>query len=146
MALKITLKPHERMILGGAVITNGHVRSDFIVENNAPVLRQKEIMSEQDASSPCRRIYLAIQLMYVDEKNLITYHNLYWKLVQSLVKAAPSVLGMIDQMSEHILNNRYYQALKLSRRLIQYEEEATQHVQKTVGSLQSHRQSNHVRS
>lgn len=146
MALKITLKPHERMILGGAVITNGHVRSDFIVENNAPVLRQKDIMSEQDASSPCRRIYLAIQLMYVDEKNLITYHNLYWKLVQSLVKAAPSVLGMIDQMSEHILNNRYYQALKLARRLIQYEEEATQHVQETVGSLQSHRQSNHVRS
>jgi len=146
MALKIRLKPHERMILGGAVITNGHARSDFIVENNAPVLRQKDIMSEQDASSPCRRIYLAIQLMYVDEKNLITYHNLYWKLVRSLVKAAPSVLGLIDQISEHILNNRYYQALKLGRRLIQYEEEATQHVQKTVGSLQSHRQGNHVRS
>jgi flagellar protein FlbT len=82
----------------------------------------------------------------VDEKNLITHHNLYWKLVQSLVQAAPSVLGLIDQISEHLLNNRYYQALKLARRLIQYEEEATQHVQKTVGSLQSHRQGNHVRS
>lgn len=146
MALKITLKPHERMILGGAVITNGHTRSDFIVENNASILRQKDIMSEHDARSPCRRIYFVIQLMYVDEKNLITHHNLYWKLVQSLVQAAPSVLGLIDQISEHLLNNRYYQALKLARRLIQYEEEATQHVQQTVGSLQSHRQGNHVRS
>ena len=146
MALKITLKPHERMILGGAVITNGHTRSDFIVENNASILRQKDIMSEHDARSPCRRIYFVIQLMYVDEKNLITHHNLYWKLVQSLVQAAPSVLGLIDQISEHLLNNRYYQALKLARCLIQYEEEATQHVQKTVGSLQSHRQGNHVRS
>jgi flagellar protein FlbT len=146
MALKITLKPHERMILGGAVITNGHTRSDFIVENNTSILRQKDIMSERDAYSPCRRIYFVIQLMYVDEKNLITHHNLYWKLVQSLVQAAPSVLSLIDQISEHLLNNRYYQALKLARRLIQYEEEATQHVQKTVGSLQSHRQGNHVRS
>jgi len=145
MALKIALKPHERMILGGVAITNGHSRTDFVVENNAPILRQKEIMSEQDAYSPCRRIYLAIQLMYVDNQNLTTYHNLYWKLVRSLVKAAPSVLDLIDQISEHLLNNRYYQALKLTRRLIQYEEEAIQHVQKSTGSLQSHRQGNHVR-
>ncbi len=145
MALKITLKPRERMILGGAVITNGHARSDFIVENHAPILRQKDIMSEQDARSPCRRIYFVIQLMYVDEKNLTTYHHLYWKLVRSLVKAAPSVLDLIDQISEHILNNRYYQALKLARRLIQYEEEAIRHVQKATGSLQNHRQGNHVR-
>jgi flagellar biosynthesis repressor protein FlbT len=145
MALKITLKPHERMILGGAAIINGHNRSDFIVENNAPILRQKDIMSEQDAHSPCRRIYLVIQLMYVDDKNLTTYHNLYWKLVRSLVKAAPSMTNVIDQISEHLLNNRYYQALKLARRLIQYEEEAIQHVQKGTGSLQSHRQGNDVR-
>ena len=145
MALKITLKPHERMILGGTVITNGHSRSDFIVENNAPILRQKDIMSEQDASSPCRRIYFVIQLMYVDEKNLTTYHTLYWKLVRSLVKAAPSVLGLIDEISEHLSNNRYYQAIKLARRLIQDEEEAIQHVRKATGSLQSHRQGNHVR-
>jgi flagellar protein FlbT len=145
MALKITLRPHERMILGGTVITNGRSRSDFIVENNAPILRQKDIMSEQDAHSPCRRIYFVIQLMYVDEKNLTGYHNLYWELVRSLVKAAPSVLGLIDQISEHLLNSRYYQALKLARRLIQYEEEAIQHVRKATGSLQNHRQGNHVR-
>jgi flagellar protein FlbT len=145
MPLKISLKPHERMILGGTAITNGHTRSDFIVENNAPILRQKDIMSEQEAHSPSRRIYFVIQLMYVDEKNLTTYHNLYWKLVRSLVKAAPRVLNLIDQISEHLLNNRYYQALKLARRLIQYEEEAIQHVQEATGRLQNHRQGNHVR-
>jgi len=145
MALKISLKPHERMIIGGAVITNGHTRSDFIIENNAPILRQKDIMREQDANSPCKRIYMVIQLMYVDEKNLTTYHNLYWKLVRSLIKAAPSVLGLTDQISEHLLNSQYYQALKLTRRLIQYEEEAIEHVRKATGSLQSYRQSNHVR-
>jgi flagellar biosynthesis repressor protein FlbT len=78
MALKISLRPHERLIIGNAVIENGGTRSEFMVENNVPILREKDIMSARDADSPCRRIYLVIQLMYVDEKNLAAHHNSYW--------------------------------------------------------------------
>ncbi len=130
MTLKITLKPHERIIIGGAVVSNGGRRNDFIVENNVPILRQKDIMSEIDANTPARRLYFIIQLMYIDEQNLITHHNAYWKLIQELIEAAPRVLGLIDQISEHIVSSRYYQALKLSRKLIDYEEEALNRVHK----------------
>lgn len=123
MALKITLKPHERMVIGGAVVTNGNTKCNLLVENKVPILREKDIMNEKDADSPCRRIYFAIQLMYIDEENLITHHNTYWKLVQDVVKAAPSTLGLIDQISEQILSSRYYQALKLTGKLIAYEQE-----------------------
>ena len=61
MPLKITLKPHERMIVGGAVITNGNTRCDLLIENKVSILRQKDIMSEKDADSPCRKIYFTIQ-------------------------------------------------------------------------------------
>jgi len=128
MPLKITLKPHERMIVGGAVITNGNTRCDLLIENKVSILRQKDIMSEKDADSPCRKIYFTIQLMYMDEENLIEHHNTYWKLVQNIVKAAPSMLALIDQISEHILNNKYYQALKLARKLIDYEQEVIDRV------------------
>ena len=128
MPLKITLKPHERMIVGGAVITNGNTRCDLLIENKVSILRQKDIMSEKDADSPCRKIYFTIQLIYIDEENLIEHHNTYWKLVQDIVKAAPSMLALIDQISEHILNNKYYQALKLARKLIDYEQEIIDHV------------------
>lgn len=128
MPLKITLKPNERMIVGGAVITNGNTRCDLLIENKVSILRQKDIMSEKDADSPCRKIYFTIQLMYIDEENLIEYHNTYWKLVQDIIKAAPSMLALIDQISEHILNNKYYQALKLARKLIDYEQEIIDHV------------------
>ena len=128
MPLKITLKPNERMIVGGAVITNGNTRCDLLIENKVSILRQKDIMSEKDADSPCRKIYFTIQLMYIDEENLIEYHNLYWKLVEDIVKAAPSMLALIDQISEHILNNKYYQALKLARKLIDYEQEVIDRV------------------
>ncbi|MCP4374071.1 MAG: flagellar protein FlbT, partial [Deltaproteobacteria bacterium] len=42
MALKITLKPNERMIIDGAVITNGSTVTDFIIENKVPILRQSD--------------------------------------------------------------------------------------------------------
>ena len=134
MPLKITLKPHERMIVGGAVITNGNTRCDLLIENKVSILRQKDIMSEKDADSPCRKIYFTIQIMYIDEENLIEHHNTYWKLVQDIVKAAPSMLALIDQISEHILNNKYYQALKLARKLIDYEQEVIYRVYKSAGS------------
>lgn len=138
MALKLTLKPDERVIIGGAVITNGGERSDLVIENNVPVLRQKDIMSEKDANSPCRRIYLAIQLMYVDEKNIKEYHNTYWNLVSDVVKAAPSTIGLFDQISEHILNSRYYKALKLAQKLIDYEQEAISHVRNSSRGIPKH--------
>ncbi|MBN1227721.1 MAG: flagellar biosynthesis repressor FlbT [Deltaproteobacteria bacterium] len=132
MALKISLKPHERLILGGAVITNGKSKCDLIVENNVPILRQKDIMSVKEADSPCRRIYFVIQLMYVDDKNLTEHHKTYWKLVKDVTDAAPSTRKLISEISEYVLHNRYYQALKLSRRLIDYEQEAISKVDKAA--------------
>ena len=128
MPLKITLKPKERIILGGAVVTNGNSNARLTVENKVPVLRQKDIMTEKKATSPCRKLYFVIQLMYIDEENLITHHNSYWKMVQDILKAAPSSVGLIDQISEYILANNYYRALKLTKKLMDYEQEVMNRV------------------
>jgi flagellar protein FlbT len=136
MALKITLKPGERMILGGAVVTNGSAGScELIIENKVPILRQKDILTESKADSPCRRIYLAVQLMYIDEGNLETYHKTYWDLVRDVVNAAPSMVVLIDAISENVFQRKYYQALKLSKQLIDYEQEVIQRVSGCVENL-----------
>ena len=136
MALKLTLKPHERLILGGAVITNGNSSSELLIENNVPILKERDIMRESDADSPCKRIYFIIQLMYVDEKNLSAHHNTYWQLVRDLLEAAPSTLGLIDQISWYILGNDYYKALKLTKKLIAYEQEVMGNVRKSAELIQ----------
>jgi flagellar protein FlbT len=136
MALKISLKPDERIIIGGAVVNNGGARSDFVIENSVPVLREKDIMGLADANSPCRRIYFAIQLMYVDERNIEEHRATYWQLIRDVTHAAPSTIGLIDQISEQILHNRYYQALKLTNKLIEYEQGVMNHVRSAAtGSL-----------
>lgn len=135
MALKITLKPHEKLIIGGAVIINDRTKSEFMVENNVPILREKDIISLTDADTPCKKIYFSIQLMYVDEKNLAEHHKAYWELVKDVVAAAPSTRPLLHQISEYILNNRYYQALKAARKLIDYEREAINHVRTTASGI-----------
>jgi flagellar protein FlbT len=128
MSLKIVLKPQEKVIIGGAVIKNGKHRSEFIVENSVPILRQKDIMREDEATTYCSKIYFVIQLMYIDGKNLVEYHRTYWKLVQELVNTVPSTVGYVERISECLLKNDYYQALKAVKKLIEYEREVLNYV------------------
>jgi flagellar biosynthesis repressor protein FlbT len=135
MALKVDLKPHERLILGGAVISNGASRSKLIVENRVPVLRDKDIIREKDAITPCRKIYFVIQLMYMDDARLVDKHNIYWTLVKDVVEAAPSTAGLLADISHHVVNKKYYPALKLAKKLINYEEEVTAHARNRAECL-----------
>jgi flagellar protein FlbT len=128
MPLKITLKPGEKIIIDGAVIKNGEKATTFYIENKATILREKDIMREEDAITYCSKIYFIIQLMYLDGKNMVEYHNIYWKLVQDLVEAVPRATGIVDAISQNILEENYYKALKLAKRLIAFEKEVLSRV------------------
>lgn len=125
--LKITLKPRERILLGSTLLKNGDHLAHFTVENEVPILREKDLMSERDANTVAKRIYFSIQLMYFEPAHLAAHHKLFWELVRQLSSVAPSVLPLIDEIGELILDDRYYQALKATRKLIAYEEELMNH-------------------
>ena len=52
MPLKLSLKPGEKFVLNGAVLTNGDKRASLVIQNKACVLREKDIMQ---ARTPTRR-------------------------------------------------------------------------------------------
>ena len=54
MALKVELKPHEKILIGECVITNGDQRTRFIVDGSAPILREKDIMTAEQADTVFR--------------------------------------------------------------------------------------------
>lgn len=128
MSLKITLRPGERMIIGGAILKNGDKPSTFYVENKVPLLRERDIMKEDEANTYCSKIYFVIQLMYIDSPNVVKYHNTYWSLVRDLIEAVPRTVGLVDQISQHILENDYYKALKLAKKLLAFEKEVLSRV------------------
>lgn len=131
MGLKITLKPNEKMVIGGAVITNGSGKTHLIIENKVPILRQKDIVNEDEATTPARLIYFVIQLMYIDEDNLIAYHHRYWRLIREFLRAAPSQLPVVDQISELVFQRNYYRALKTAKKLIVYEMEVLENAKQS---------------
>jgi len=135
MPLKITLRPREQMIIDGAVVRNAGLTANLLIENDVPILREKDILTEKDIQTPCQELYFIIQLMYIDEENLNTYYQCYWKLIKKLVAAAPSIVGRVDQINELILARKYYQALKLANQLIDFEEEVVQNVRKSVANV-----------
>lgn len=124
MALKLTLKANEKIIIGGAVLRNGGNRNaEIYVENNVPILRQKDILTEINANTPARRIYFVVQLMYIDGENRDSYQDAFLGLTQEMSEAVKSTRSFIAKITEQISAGQYYQALKIARELIEYEKE-----------------------
>jgi len=130
MSLILNLKPGEMIILGGAVIKNGPTVAHLHIENKVTLLRQKDILTESEATSPCKKIYLVIQLMYIGDGLTTEFAKLYWDLVRDVLAAAPSTNDLISTMSTYIVESNFYQALKVAKKLIIYEEELIGHATK----------------
>ena len=127
MSLKISLKPNEKLIVGGAVLRNGAHPAVLFIENSVLLLRERDIMTEESANTPCKRIYFTVQLMYMDEVNLAHYHAIYWQQVGELTNAVKSMTSYVAVMNEHILASEYYKALKTAKKMIAYEKELLDH-------------------
>lgn len=126
MALKVELKPNERIIIGTAVVRNCDQRTSLIIEGNAPILREKDILSPKSADSPAKLIYLTIQLMYIDGK-VSENIGLYNKFVTDFQRAVPSSTKILMAVHNHILNGEFYKALKEAKQLLAYERKLFEH-------------------
>jgi flagellar protein FlbT len=122
MALKVELKPGERIFVGESVITNDDQRTRLLIGGTAPVLREKDIMTAERADTPAKRIYLAVQLMYTS-RDPRAHHEVYFALVRQIVQAAPSTWGYVENINNQILTGNLYKALKEAKKLIAYEGE-----------------------
>jgi flagellar protein FlbT len=140
MALKVELKPNERILIGESVITNCDQRSWLVIEGTSPILREKDILTAKRADTPAKRIYLAVQLMYTS-RDPRAHHEIYFSLVKQIVQAAPSTWPYIEGINNQILTGNLYKALKATKKLIAYEEELVEHA-KRGPSLQNRSKTN----
>jgi flagellar protein FlbT len=123
MALKVELKPHERIIIGSCVITNTDQRARLLIDgDNIPILREKDILTPETADTPAKLIYLAVQLMYISP-DARANHGTYFNLIRDLVTAVPSAWPLIEGINNHILNGDLYLALKETKKLVAYEKQ-----------------------
>jgi len=122
MALVLDLKPGERVIIGETLITNDQQRTRLHIEGTAPILREKDILRPEEADTPCKNLYLTLQLMYLDP-DPTRFHDSYFELARKIQDAAPSTASLVLDINQNIIGGSYYKALKEAKRLIKYEAE-----------------------
>jgi flagellar protein FlbT len=132
MSLKVELKPGECIIVGECVITNADQRTRLVIDGQAPILRQKDILTAKTADSPAKRIYLAVQLMYTS-RDPTAHHQIYFELVRDILRAAPSMWPLIESINNHILIGEMYKALRQAKKLIAYEAELIENAKRGTG-------------
>lgn len=123
MPLKIRLKPREKFAINGAVLTAGDQGATLLLYNRASLLRGKDIMQEEEATTPVKRLYFFIMLMLLDSANKDKYYASYMKYLTDLISAISlrEVKESLIVVHNYVATGECYQALKLCRSLIAVE-------------------------
>ena len=125
MPLKLSLKPGEKFVINGTVLTNGEKRACLIVQNKACLLREKDIMQPEEATTPARRIYLPIMMMYLDSDGADKYYDDFALRMTEFMGAIQNreALTTCVEISRDVMTGSYYRALMRCRKLFEFERE-----------------------
>jgi flagellar biosynthesis repressor protein FlbT len=128
MPLKLSLKPGERFVLNGAVLTNGDKRASLVVQNKASLLRERDIMQRADAVTPARRIYFPIMMMYLEHEGGEEQEEHYTEFALRMTEFMGAIrdhgaLITCVEISREVMSGAYYKALVLCKKLFEFERE-----------------------
>jgi flagellar protein FlbT len=126
MPLTITLQPGQEIVLNGpAVISNGSPRSIKLrLQNEVPFLLKKEVLSADEANTPMRRAYFALQCMYLDPTNRDEHKVLFTRFTDELLEVTriPELRGAIESAIALSERERFPQGLRALRAALPLEE------------------------
>jgi len=130
MALKLSLKPGERIAINGAVVTNGDRRTSLSIENEARILRQNDILQPGDVTTPATRIYFPVMMMYLEPAKREEFHKEFASRLTQFIAAVddPEIQQTCLRIAAFVANLEYYKALTVCRTLMDYEEKVLAHV------------------
>lgn len=136
MALKISLKPGEKFVVNGAVLTNGDRRSAFVIQNKVSILRERDIMAEEQANTPAKRIYFVVMLSYLDSERVQSYYQTFVERMSEFMSAITNqeMKLICVQISMDMMKGEYYRALTGCRKIVEYESKVLGVLQNDVAS------------
>jgi flagellar protein FlbT len=121
--LAVKLKPGERLVVNGAVLHNGNTRNVIYFANRASILRERDVMQEEQAVTPTSRVYFIVQLMLLNPDEAHTYRAAFEQLMTALLRAfkSPPILKALTDCAYWVGANDYYKALAALRPVLDYE-------------------------
>lgn len=140
MPLKLSLKPHEKFVVNGVVLTNGDRRTSIVIENKASILREKDILQQSAADTPAKRIYFPIMMMYLEPENVTSFYDEFALRMTEFMNAVSNREALMScvAISKDVMVGHYYKALMKCRKLFDFETERLDHVPSGLSANSAH--------
>lgn len=123
MSLILKLAPGERLFINGAVVTNGDRRAYLMVETRAQIVREKDVLLPEDASTPVRRAYFAAQNVLLNSHSSLGSLDIFLEKVDRLkdVFLKAEHRDLLEEAEHQMRQGNTYRALAALRELVLYE-------------------------
>lgn len=140
MPLKLSLKPHEKFVVNGVVLTNGDRRTSIVIENKASILREKDILQQSAADTPAKRIYFPIMMMYLEPENVTSFYDEFALRMTEFMNAVSNREALMScvAISKDVMVGHYYKALMKCRKLFDFETERLDNVPSGLSANSAH--------
>ncbi len=123
--LILKLSPKERILINGAVIENGDRRSRLaIVTKDANILRLRDAIHPDEATTPVRRVCYAVQLVLSGDGDAEESRKALLRSIEELSQVFTDRDSRLSlaAASDALVNGDHYHCLKALRLLIPRED------------------------
>ena len=120
------------MIINGAVVENVGTNAKFVVHNESAILREKEVLTDEDTATPASRVYYSLQCAYVFPQQKEEHLARFREFLSDFIKACPSTGEVADEIMENVDEGKFYKGLKLTQKLINHESQVFAKMQKDM--------------
>jgi flagellar protein FlbT len=119
----LELRAGDRMVVNGAAL-HFKTRSRVVLSNRARFLFGKQIMTPEEASTPSRRLYFAMQSAYVAEEERPRFLLLARDLAEEYAAATTSLLAreILREAMQDLEAGRCWEAMRRVRELFPHDD------------------------
>ncbi|MGD1035628.1 MAG: flagellar biosynthesis repressor FlbT [Roseiarcus sp.] len=121
--MNITLHAGEKLYINGAVIRVDR-KATIELLNDVTFLLENHVMQADQATTPLRQIYFAVQVMLMDPRATEAATGLSRRLIDAALQAFenPTIIAGLKAVADQIARSRHFEALKALRALFPLEE------------------------
>ncbi|HEY1943968.1 MAG TPA: flagellar biosynthesis repressor FlbT [Roseiarcus sp.] len=121
--MNITLRAGEKLYINGAVIRVDR-KATIELLNDVTFLLENHVMQVDQATTPLRQIYFAVQVALMDPSAVETATTLSRRLIEGALQVFqnPALLAGLKTIAAQIERSRNFEALKTLRGLFPLEE------------------------
>jgi len=121
MSLKFRIPAGEKIIVNGAVITNTSNKAmHFSLENDASIMRERDIMLPDQIKTPIHNVYMQVQMMYIEPQNHAEHYTHFQEAAQIAFLSTDDTptRDIVFEVVGLVGEKNFYSALKLLQKTI----------------------------